>query len=116
VLHGLSNHRIWYERWVAKGAGNTSIPFATITIFFESRILSFFWSRGGEKQQIVKYPLAGEGTLAGRKGLILFEISGWSDAQGHVTLFDDGSCYDHCYFNEPEAKYSTSRANFWALP
>ncbi|MDR3299661.1 MAG: hypothetical protein LBU43_06580, partial [Candidatus Accumulibacter sp.] len=32
VLHGLSNHRIWYERWVAKGAGNTSILFATITI------------------------------------------------------------------------------------
>ncbi|MDR3299468.1 MAG: hypothetical protein LBU43_05580, partial [Candidatus Accumulibacter sp.] len=31
VLHGLSNHRIWYERWVAKGAGNTSILFATIT-------------------------------------------------------------------------------------
>ena len=41
---------------------------------------------------------------------------GWSDAQGHATLFDGSSCYDHCYFNEPEARYRTDYANFWSLP
>jgi hypothetical protein len=53
--------------------------------------------------------------MAGKQGLILFEVSGWSDALGHATLFDGKACYDHCYFNEPEAKYRTDRANFWSL-
>jgi len=50
--------------------------------------------------------------LVGKKRVILFEVSGWSDAQGHATLFNGQSCYDHCYFDEPEAKYRTDRANF----
>jgi len=54
-------------------------------------------------------------SLVGKKGVILFEVSGWSDPQGHATLFNGQSCYDHCYFNEPEAKYRTDRANFWGL-
>ena len=35
--------------------------------------------------------------------------------QTPATLFNGQSCYDHCYFNEPEAKYRTDRANFWGL-
>jgi hypothetical protein len=54
-------------------------------------------------------------SLVGKKGVILFEVSSWSDPQGHATLFNGQSCYDHCYFNEPEAKYRTDRANFWGL-
>lgn len=65
--------------------------------------------------QIVEYPASGGGPLAGKKGLILFEIVGFSNASGHATLFDGTSCYDHCYFNEPDAKYRTTKANFWAL-
>ena len=62
--------------------------------------------------KIIKYP-----TVIGRKGIILFQISGWSDAMGHATLFNGNTCYDHCYFkeNEPEADYITDRANFWEL-
>ena len=67
------------------------------------------------KAEVVKYPASGGGMLVGKKGVILFEVSGWSDAQGHATLFNGQSCYDHCYFNEPEAKYRTDRANFWGL-
>lgn len=64
------------------------------------------------KPEIVKYP-----AVSGRKGLILFQISGWSDATGHATLFNGETCYDHCYFreNEPEASYITDKANFWEL-
>nr|WP_217496994.1 T6SS effector amidase Tae4 family protein [Pseudoduganella umbonata] len=70
---------------------------------------------GRGKPEVVKYPAADGGPLKGKKGVILFEVSGWSDAQGHATLFDGRSCYDHCYFNEPEAKFRTDRANFWRL-
>lgn len=64
------------------------------------------------KPEIIKYP-----TVIGKKGIILFQISGWSDATGHATLFDGSKCYDHCYFseNEPEKKYITDQANFWEL-
>ena len=54
--------------------------------------------------------------LSGRQGVILFEVAGWSDAEGHATLFDGKKCYDHCYFNEPEAHYHTQQAHFWSLP
>jgi hypothetical protein len=63
----------------------------------------------------MKYPPPGGGDLAGKNGVILFEVSGWSDAAGHATLWNGTTCYDHCYFNEPGATYATDKANFWSL-
>jgi hypothetical protein len=83
--------------------------------FFRVKDLIAFLERHWGKPQIVKYPPSGGGALAGRKGLILFEVSGWLDAQGHATLWNGSACYDHCYFNEPAATYRTERANFWSL-
>jgi len=83
--------------------------------FFRVRDLIVFLKRQWGEPEVVKYPVSGGGVLAGKQGLILFEVSGWSDALGHATLFDGKACYDHCYFNEPEAKYRTDRANFWSL-
>jgi hypothetical protein len=77
--------------------------------------ISFLKQRWG-KPEIVSYPPSGGGQLASKRGVILFEVSGWSDANGHATLFNGSECYDHCYFNEPEATYRTTRANFWSLP
>jgi len=84
--------------------------------FYRVRDLIAFLKQRWGNPETVNYPPSGGGTLAGKKGLILFEISGWSDAQGHATLFNGNACYDECYFNEPEANYSTTRANFWSLP
>jgi hypothetical protein len=84
--------------------------------FFRVRdVIRFLEQRWG-KPEIVNYPPSSGGALAGKKGLILFEVSGWGDAQGHATLFNGSTCYDHCYFNEPGASYRTDRANFWSLP
>lgn len=84
--------------------------------FYRVRNLITFLEQRWGRAEVVEYPPSGGGVLAGQRGLILFEVSGWSDAQGHATLFDGVACYDHCYFNEPEAKYRTDRANFWSLP
>jgi hypothetical protein len=83
--------------------------------FFRVRNLIDFLKHRWGAPEIVKYPAENGGLLAGRKGVILFEVTGWSDAQGHATLFDGTRCYDHCYFNHPEAGYRTDRANFWSL-
>ncbi|MCL9843565.1 type VI secretion system amidase effector protein Tae4 [Ralstonia solanacearum] len=50
--------------------------------------------------------------------MVLFEVSGWSDAQRHATRFNGSPYYDHCYcyFNEPGANYRTDRGHFWSLP
>ena len=80
-------------------------------------VLDFLKRRWGNPDEIISYPPSGGGVaLAGKKGVILFEVSGWSNAQGHATLFDGHTCYDHCYFNEPEVNYHTDQANFWSLP
>ncbi|KVU54197.1 cytoplasmic protein [Burkholderia ubonensis] len=84
--------------------------------FFRVKDLIAFLEQRWGKPEIIKYPPSGGGTLASKKGIVLFEVSGWDDAQGHATLFDGKACYDHCYFNEPEARYRTDRANFWSLP
>lgn len=78
-------------------------------------VIAFLHTQWGEPE-IVKYPPSGGGALAGRKGIILFEIHGWSNARGHATLFNGSTCYDHCYFNEREATYQTTKAYFWKLP
>lgn len=82
--------------------------------FRVNNLIVFLKSKWG-RPEVVKYPPSGGGSLSGKKGLILFETSGWLDARGHATLFNGSICYDHCYFNEPGVNYRTDRANFWSL-
>ncbi|WP_080411180.1 type VI secretion system amidase effector protein Tae4 [Burkholderia ubonensis] len=78
--------------------------------------IRFLEQRWG-KADVIKFPPSGGGsTLVDKQGIILFEVSGWSNATGHATLFNGRTCYDQCYFNEPGANYRTDRAHFWSLP
>ncbi len=54
--------------------------------FFRVKDLIAFLEQRWGKAEIIKYPPAGGGALVGKRGLILFEVSGWPDAQGHATL------------------------------
>jgi hypothetical protein len=78
-------------------------------------VIDFLTQHWGKPDLMIAFPPVGGGQLAGKKGVVLFEISGWTDAAGHATLWNGNLCYDHCYFNEPGATYRTNRANFWAL-
>jgi len=85
--------------------------------FFRVRdLIKYLKQAWGAPDIVDPYPPSGGGALIGKKGVILFEVSGWGDASGHATIWDGSLCYDHCYFNEPNANYTTQRANFWALP
>ncbi|MBW7982497.1 type VI secretion system amidase effector protein Tae4 [Enterobacillus tribolii] len=83
--------------------------------FFRVRDLIVFLKGQWGPPEVVEYPPEDGGVLAGKKGLILFEISGWSDALGHASLYNGELCYDNCYFNDPMANYRTERANFWEM-
>ncbi|WP_144638914.1 type VI secretion system amidase effector protein Tae4 [Bordetella genomosp. 13] len=97
------------------------VPGATVSgddkrwYFYRVRGLILYLAKIWGKPEVVQYPPTDGGPLSGKKGLVLFEISGWTDAAGHATLFDGRNCYDHCYFNEPGARHRTERANFWSL-
>jgi len=44
----------------------------------------------------------GASRFAGKKGVMVFMVSGWQSAQGHITLWDGGQCADRAYFeHEP---------------
>jgi hypothetical protein len=48
--------------------------------FFRVQDLIGFLKQRWGKAEVVKYPASGGGTFVGKKGVILFEVSGWSDA------------------------------------
>ncbi|WP_438632239.1 type VI secretion system amidase effector protein Tae4 [Microbulbifer sp.] len=45
--------------------------------------------------------------LAGKKGIIIFEVSGWTDATGHADLWDGAACVGSDYGER------ASRIMFW---
>ena len=45
----------------------------------------------------------------GLNGILVFNVNGWNDASGHVTLWNGSACSDHCYF--PLA----NEASIWIL-
>src|SRR5690606_36267717 len=60
------------------------------------------------------------GNLVGRKGLIVMEVSGWSDATGHVTLWDGVQSGDGTSYHDPDSgsyggRVSLTRILYWGL-
>ncbi len=43
--------------------------------------------------------------LAKHKGILVFEVDGWSDATGHATIWDGTNCSDACYFAKSKKAY-----------
>lgn len=50
-----------------------------------------------------------------KQGVLIFKVSGWGDATGHVTLWDGSRCGDHCYFTHPNPNVKTVEVNFWEI-
>lgn len=61
------------------------------------------------------------GQLAGLKGLIVIEVQGWSDATGHVTLWDGSTTADGTTYQNPNdrsyahPRVSLKRVLYWEL-
>jgi hypothetical protein len=47
--------------------------------------------------------------LSGRRGVICFDVTGWSDATGHFDLWDGEACANHGYFER------ASRVHLWEV-
>jgi hypothetical protein len=47
----------------------------------------------------------GRSEVAGAKGIIMFDVDGWSDATGHFDLWDGSSCAGSEYFDKASRVY-----------
>lgn len=64
-------------------------------IYRVADLLKFLNQTFGKPDKTVKNPKPSD--FAGMKGILVFGVQ-WSDATGHVTLWDGNTCSDHCYF------------------
>lgn len=59
------------------------------------------------------YPPPGGGDVppafVGRQGLIIFEVEGWTDATGHIDLWNGSTCRHHGYFER------ASKVSLWEI-
>lgn len=53
--------------------------------------------------------------FASKRGVLIFNVSGWGDASGHVTLWNGADCGDNCYFIHDQPGVSTTEIQFWEL-
>ena len=55
--------------------------------------------------------------FAGKKGIIVFSGSGWSNARGHVTLWNGLVCSDACHFmSSPDnGSFVPEKGYLWSL-
>jgi len=53
----------------------------------------------------------------GKKGIIVFSRSGWSNARGHVTLWNGNICSDACHFmgSDENGTFIPKKAYLWVL-
>ncbi|MFO0612747.1 MAG: T6SS effector amidase Tae4 family protein [Polyangiaceae bacterium] len=42
---------------------------------------------------------------SGQRGIIMFQVSSWSDATGHFDLYDGNTCRHECYFELSSGTY-----------
>jgi hypothetical protein len=56
--------------------------------------------------------------LLGMQGIMVVRGSGWSDASGHVTLWDGTVCPDHCHLlgDPANGSFTPEIAKLWLLP
>lgn len=64
-----------------------------------TEVVNYLRLRYGEPTVVDARSPEGMGArLAGKSGVIQFDVSGWSDATGHLDLWDGDSCSLKCYF------------------
>lgn len=96
------------------GVSIPSLPKETVSgsdssqyIYRVKELIQFLRFKMGKPDKLIHNPKASD--FSGAKGLLVFEVTGWTDAAGHATLWDGSRCSDHCYF--PRA----AKAHFWSL-
>lgn len=84
-------------------------------IYRVNDMVDFLKSRFGKPDIIVQNPQPD--SFYGKQGIIVFEGVGWSNAVGHVTLWNGNVCSDDCHFigSPDNGTFVPSKASLWIL-
>jgi hypothetical protein len=76
-------------------------------IYKVKTIIQYLEKIFGEPDHTIENPTAAK--ISSYKGIIVFEVDEWSNASGHVTIWDGVDCSDACYFTQ------SKKAHIWEL-
>lgn len=76
-------------------------------IFRVRDFLKYMYEVYGQPDKTVVNPTVHD--FKGLNGILVFNVNGWNDASGHVTLWNGSACSDHCYFP------LSNEASIWIL-
>jgi hypothetical protein len=95
---------------VVSGAGGKQYMFRV------NDMMAFLAQKLGTPDKTVRSPK--EADFAGMKGIVVVKGHGWSNAAGHVTLWNGTMCSDTCHLmNDPDnGHFVPERASLWVLP
>lgn len=84
-------------------------------IFRIPQMIQYLEATFGVPEKIVKNPT--EEDFQGMKGIIVIRGHGWSNAGGHVTLWDGRMCVDACHFMGAlsNGKFIPETGQIWVL-
>ena len=88
-----SGHKVKYippNLTVSGGDGNWYI-------YRVKELVKYLRSSYGEPDIVVESKPY-QNSFKNKKGIIVFEVDGWSDASGHATLWNGVTCSDKCYY------------------
>lgn len=85
-------------------------------MFRVNEMMTFLQKTFGSADKTAKSPQPAD--FAGMKGLIVVKGQGWSNAQGHVTLWDGAACSDSCHLlaDPDNGSFLPEVAALWKLP
>lgn len=78
-------------------------------------MIDFLHAAFGRADLSVDSPVPGKFT--GKQGIIIFSGHGWSNATGHVTLWNGNICSDDCHFlgSAGNGSFIPTNATLWSL-
>lgn len=84
-------------------------------IYRVNAMLDYMEHAFGKPDKVVRSPQ--ESDFAGMKGIIVVRGHGWSNAGGHVTLWDGTHCSDSCHLlhNPDNGPFVPETASIWVL-
>lgn len=102
---------------ITKGAGYQVVSGAdhSLYLFRVNDMMDYLARQFGRPEKTAKNPKPED--FAGLKGIIVVKGHGWSNARGHITLWDGTRCSDSCHLaHDPDnGHFVPESASLWIL-
>ncbi len=87
----------------------------SLYLFRVNEMMTYLETSFGKADKVMASP--NQSNFAGMKGIVVVKGSGWSNARGHITLWDGSRCSDMCHMmHDPDnGPFVPDTAALWTL-